>query len=488
MSGITCPECKRAFCSQFSLKRHITLIHGDDRAHSEPAYQIGSGSLEPFIFKLPFTANVSGPTSCGKTYFVKDLLLKCITKISPAPQRIIWLYKRWQPLYDEIRKSVNPKVEFIQGIPLDLEQDTFINPMTRNLIILDDLMSASSKDCRVNELFTEGSHHRNLSVLAINQNLYYNKDPTQRRNCHYLVLFKNPIDKQQVMTLGRQMYPENSHYFIRHFEAATSRPYGYLAVDLKPNTPEHARLRTNILVSQKDDALNTTNEVAMDHSSHESLSERSHLKQKPKSMISCDECGLLFDNITNLQRHVKTWCSNSDTLKRAEVRMDNKPDVAVVDMDSDVESDESEFFSKISKIAWRNLEDDLEKKENKYKERGLSLRDAEKKAHEKITKHVISEFMSEYAEVINDILLLRNGKLHGKVIETVDKHIREGVSNVKAIRMTVRKYKYRIVEYLEPDEAIDIDDSSSDIDDGDQLIDNNADDTDEMNGTDDETI
>ena len=47
-----------------------------------------------------------------------------------------------------------------------------------NLFILDDLMSTASKDPRITELFTEGSHHRNFSVVAINQNLYYNKDPT----------------------------------------------------------------------------------------------------------------------------------------------------------------------------------------------------------------------------------------------------------------------------------------------------------------------
>ena len=80
---------------------------------------------------------------------------------------------------------------------MDLEEDSFLNPQTRNLLILDDMKSSASKDSRINELFTEGSHHRNLSVITINQNLFYNKDPSQRRNCHYMVLFKNPIDKHE---------------------------------------------------------------------------------------------------------------------------------------------------------------------------------------------------------------------------------------------------------------------------------------------------
>ena len=84
-------------------------------------------------------------------------------------------------------------------------------------------MSVTSKDNRINELFYEGSHHRNISVIAINQNLYHNKDPTQRRNCHYLILFKNPIDKQYIMTLSRQMYPEKPHHLLKHFTEATKK-------------------------------------------------------------------------------------------------------------------------------------------------------------------------------------------------------------------------------------------------------------------------
>lgn len=41
------------------------------------------------------------------------------------PERIVWLYKRWQPLYDVIQSKVYSKVEYIQGILLDLDQDFF---------------------------------------------------------------------------------------------------------------------------------------------------------------------------------------------------------------------------------------------------------------------------------------------------------------------------------------------------------------------------
>jgi hypothetical protein len=166
---------------------------------------------------------VSEVTSCGKTYFVKQLLQSSHKFIQPTLQRIIWLYKRWQPLYDVIQRTVPPRIEFVQGIPIDLETDSYIDPSVRNLIVLDDLMATAAKDPRITDLFTEGSHHKNLSVVVLNQNLYYSKDPTQRRNCQYLVLFNNPVDKQQISTLGRQMYPGKVQYFLQIFEEATAK-------------------------------------------------------------------------------------------------------------------------------------------------------------------------------------------------------------------------------------------------------------------------
>ena len=62
-----------------------------------------------------------------------------------------------------------PHIEFIQGIPEKLADDTFISPCKNNIIVLDDLMSTASKDSRITDLFTEFLHHRNLNV----KNLYY---------------------------------------------------------------------------------------------------------------------------------------------------------------------------------------------------------------------------------------------------------------------------------------------------------------------------
>jgi hypothetical protein len=53
---------------------------------------------------------------------------------------------------------------------MDLDSDDFFDPRMLNVVVLDDLMSTAAKDPRINDLFTEESHHRNLSVIALNHN------------------------------------------------------------------------------------------------------------------------------------------------------------------------------------------------------------------------------------------------------------------------------------------------------------------------------
>ena len=94
----------------------------------------------------------------------------------------------------------------------------------------------------------EGSHHKNVSVICLIQNLYNkgNENRNMNLNSQYLVLFKNLRDRQQVAVLARQMYPRKSEYFLNKFVNSTLKPYGYLLVDLKQETPESDRLKTNI--------------------------------------------------------------------------------------------------------------------------------------------------------------------------------------------------------------------------------------------------
>ena len=222
---------------------HTLNTHGD--VQSKPV----EISAESAGLQHPFTCIVAGCTQSGKTVWVKSLLEKAQKTISPPPQRIIWCYGQWQPSYFDMMRTM-PGIEFNQGIPEDIDNADYLDVSQRNLIVLDDLMAQSGKDNkRISDLFTKGSHHRNLSIIYIVQNIFHQGKEMRNisLNAHYIVLFKSPRDKQQISMLARQINPGKVQEFMRSYEDATSRPHGYLMLDLKPTTSDQDRLKTNIL-------------------------------------------------------------------------------------------------------------------------------------------------------------------------------------------------------------------------------------------------
>jgi len=114
------------------------------------------------------------------------------------------------------------------------------------LVIIDDLIQETNET--VANMFTKGSHHKNISVVFRSQNLFpKNKFArTMSLNAHYMVLFKNPRDVSQFARLARQMYPKTSQFAVEAYRDATREPYSYLLVDLRPEQDEVLRMRTNI--------------------------------------------------------------------------------------------------------------------------------------------------------------------------------------------------------------------------------------------------
>ena len=134
---------------------------------------------------------------------------------------------------------------FIEGLPEDFD---FIQP--NSIIVIDDLMNEAKDNIAVTNLFTRVTHHKNVFVIFITQNFFTQckEGISRRRNCQYIVLFKNPADSTEIRTISNKMYPGNPKFLIRAYKDATSRhAYGYLLLDLRQETPEALRVRTSIL-------------------------------------------------------------------------------------------------------------------------------------------------------------------------------------------------------------------------------------------------
>ena len=66
-------------------------------------------------------------------------------------------------------KNTIPNIELIQGVPQDLDDDKFFDVTKNNVVLLDDLLSTTANDPKIADLYTEGSHHRNFSVINLTQ-------------------------------------------------------------------------------------------------------------------------------------------------------------------------------------------------------------------------------------------------------------------------------------------------------------------------------
>ena len=242
----SCPVCENDFSRKDNLQRHMNRKHNN--SNFAPVIPMSQEKCQRLQLVHPFTCMVAGITGSGKTVWVQSLLQQAQTVIDQPPERIIWCYSQWQPAYTQLLMMI-PTIEFVKGIPQSLENDSYLDVNKRNLIVIDDQMTEAGKDNRIVNLFTKGSHHRNLSVIYIVQNLFHQGKGNRSisLNSHYLVLFKNSRDKLQILTLAKQMYPSETAWFIKEYEEAVRRPYEYLFVDLRPTTTDRCRLRTNVL-------------------------------------------------------------------------------------------------------------------------------------------------------------------------------------------------------------------------------------------------
>ena len=156
-------------------------------------------------FGHPFALIAAGPSGSGKTHFTLRFIEHIDELVRPMIQKVVWCYGIYQDLFDKY-----PNIAFHEGLP-DIN---VFDGKERTLLVLDDLMGEVEE--KVMQLFTKISHHKNVSVLYLTQNLFFQSkhSRTISLNAHYFIIFKNVRDTTQIANLARQMFPGNSKFMI----------------------------------------------------------------------------------------------------------------------------------------------------------------------------------------------------------------------------------------------------------------------------------
>jgi hypothetical protein len=196
-------------------------------------------------FITPTSIALLGPTQCGKTTFVSRLIINAEQMFLPPPVKIYYCFTSWQPLFEKLKNIV----AFHEGLPGKTLMDKWSSDGYPIVVVLDDLMDQIVSNKEVLHYVTVMSHHRNITLIMMFQNIYppgkYAR--TISLNCHYLVLFNNARDKLQVMNLGRQIMPGKTGFYMDAYEKAMNMTRcNYLITDLHPQSKKELCIRTRI--------------------------------------------------------------------------------------------------------------------------------------------------------------------------------------------------------------------------------------------------
>ena len=189
----------------------------------------------PKVFSHPSQIMVAGATRSGKTSLVLDILRHMPEMVDPVPEAVYWFYS--MPSSVEKVPDLLPRVKLRNGAPTEDMIKSMIKDGRPKLMVMDDMqqMMNSKKQAEfISDIFTKISHHGNMTVIFIVQNMYLKNLIRVREQCGEIVIMGNGVSAAaNCMNLGRQLYMGN--YLVECMDKVrahgASHPYILVSTD-----------------------------------------------------------------------------------------------------------------------------------------------------------------------------------------------------------------------------------------------------------------
>ena len=207
-------------------------------------------------FNIPSNLLAVGPTSCGKTSWLKKLVKNKDIMFSPVPKCMLLFYKESQQAYDDMEQEMNKNCEGnsfhkFSSMPESIEEMKNVLEVVPKaqpkIVVFDDYLDEVGTVLK--HFFTVLTHHYNCFTIFLCQNLFSAKSElrTLSINTQYMVLFNNPRDRSAISQLAKQVFPGKVHLLNEAYRLATcEKPYGYILLDFHQRQKDPVRLRSSI--------------------------------------------------------------------------------------------------------------------------------------------------------------------------------------------------------------------------------------------------
>ncbi|XP_034234738.1 uncharacterized protein LOC117641481 isoform X2 [Thrips palmi] len=192
-------------------------------------------------FINPATIAIVGPSCCGKTTLALRMLEHEREMFSSPFEHYFWCLPNGSEPPKEIANR--PDFQIHYGVP-----DGATLPM-HSIVFLDDLQTEQGILTQL--LYTVHSHHRALTVVSLNHNLFprnrYQRDLSQ--STKYIIACNNPRDAASFFRLALQLEPRRARSLYECYLDACKEPFGYLLCDLTQQAHPALRYRTRLFPS-----------------------------------------------------------------------------------------------------------------------------------------------------------------------------------------------------------------------------------------------
>lgn len=199
------------------------------------------------------TVQLIGPSRCGKSTFISQLLKHKERSFSDKFERIIFcippktLHLKLD-YFERVKQSV-PHLEICEGLPTM----TAISCMKNSLLIIEDMYDLCVRSRTIFDCFIHTSHHNSLTLICSAQQPYMSGpfSTSISRNAQYKVIWRDYADESTFVSMGRAIFPHDPLFLLRAihtvYKINPENFLKYLFIDTSQlcKMPNNMRVRCN---------------------------------------------------------------------------------------------------------------------------------------------------------------------------------------------------------------------------------------------------